>query len=239
MCHRIPLVSCIAILIPIIGAEFLVSRFVWAGQLLWDFEDPKQLDEWELINGTWVIRDGILREISGDERAMHAFVGDEEWEDYTLEAKVRVDEGNYAGLVFRALNELEYYVFYVELMSSPRDLCFFKYVGGVLGRPIRHRPKPNKTDISGEDLRRGKWLTMKILVRKNEFTCFINNKKICVGTDDLGDHNRYREGKIGVWAWQTKASFDDLKIRSADIEGIAVGFRDKLAIAWGEIKVSH
>ena len=222
----------------IFGA-ILVSQSAWAGERSWDFEDPKQANEWEVINGTWEIQEGVYKEIAAAEKAAHAYVGDENWEDYNLEAKVRID-GLYAGLVFRAISEFEYYVFYVELTPKPERLCFFKHVLGA-GPGARQSPlmegihlQRNKADISGEDFARGEWLTMKIAVEGNKFTCFLNDKEIGVGTDDLG--NEYKKGKVGVWAWTTRASFDDLKVYGPDIESVAVDSRNKLAIAWGKLK---
>jgi len=214
----------------IFGAS-LVSQSSWAGAQVWDFEDAGQEKDWQVANGTWKIQDGVYSETSAAESAMHSLVGDENWEDYTIEGKINMD-GNYAGLVFRALNEFEYYVFYMELVPQPRNLCFFKHIQG--GFDQRERPQPNKTDISGEKLARGEWITMKIVVEGNQFTCFLNDKQICEGTDNLG--NEYKKGNIGVWAWQTKASFDDLTVSGPGIEGMAVDSRNKLAITWSKVK---
>ena len=215
----------------IFGA-ILVCQPVWAGTQLWDFEAAKQADDWQVANGTWEIQGGVYSETSAAESAMHSLAGDENWEDYTLEGKIRLD-GNYAGLVFRALNEFEYYVFYMELVPAPRNLAFFKHKQGGFGE--RDRPDPNKTDISGEKLARGEWITLKIVVEGNKFTCFINDKQMCEGTDNLG--NEYKKGKVGVWAWQTKASFDDFTVSGPGIEGgAAVAPQNKLAITWGKLK---
>jgi len=211
----------------------LISQPAWAGTQLWDFENAGQAGDWEVANGTWEINDGVYQETSKAESAMHSLAGDENWVDYTLEAKIRVDDHRYAGLVFRAKNEFEYYVFYVELNPQPNDLCFFKHKQG--GFAERDRPEPNKTTIAGRnDLKHGEWLTMRIVVEGNEFTCFLNDEEMCVGTDNLG--NEYESGKVGVWAWQTKASFDDFTVSGTEIEGAAVDPQDKLAITWGKLK---
>jgi len=214
----------------IFSASF-VSQPAWSGAQVWDFKDAGQEKDWQVANGTWKIQDGVYSETSAAESAMHSLAGDENWEDYTLEGKVKLD-GNYAGLVFRALNEFEYYVFYLELVPQPRNLCFFKHTKGAFDQ--RERPQPNKTDISGEKLERGEWIEMKIVVEGNKFNCFLNGKEICEGTDNLG--NEYPKGKVGVWAWQTKASFDDITVSGPDILGAAVDRQNKLAITWGELK---
>jgi hypothetical protein len=212
----------------------LVSQPAWAGTKMWDFEDAAQAGDWEVANGTWEIQDGVYKEISMAESAAHSLAGDVTWDNYTLEAKIRVDEHRYAGLAFRAQNEFEYYVFYIELNPEPNDLCFFKHKQGGFGE--RDRPEPNKTDASGEDIKHGEWFTMKIVVEGNEFTCFLNDKEMCVGSDNLG--NEYTNGRVGVFAWQTRASFDDITVSGPGIEGTttAVNPQNKLAITWGKLK---
>ena len=69
-------------------------------------EDAKQNKEWKVANGEWKMQKGIYQEVSGGESAMHSIVGDVKWDNYTVEAKVRLDKGNWAGLLFRAQNEL-------------------------------------------------------------------------------------------------------------------------------------
>jgi len=213
----------------------VLSQSVQAGTQLWDFENDAQIDEWQAVNGTWEINDGVLQETSMAESGMHAVVGDENWENYTLEAKIRVDEHRYAGLIFRVISDFEYYVFYIELDPTPNDLCFFKHKQGGFGE--RDRPEPNKTNASALDITRGEWFTMRIVVEGNEFTCFLNDEEMCVGTDNLG--NEYEKGKVGVFAWQTKASFDDLTISGPEIEGMAVDSKNKLTTTWGKIKRSR
>jgi hypothetical protein len=211
----------------------LVSQPAWAGTKVWDFENAAQANDWEVVNGTWKINDGLYQETSKAESAMHSMVGEEDWDNYTLEAKIRVDEHRYAGMAFRAISEFEYYVFYVELNPQPNDLCFFKHKQG--GFAERDRPNPNKTSIvARNDLKHGEWFTMKIVVEGNKFTCFLNDKETCVGNDNLG--NEYKKGKVGVWAWQTKASFDDFTVSGPQIKGMAVDSRNKLAIKWGKLK---
>ena len=219
----------------------LFSQPALAGEQLWDFKNHGQIDDWEIINGTWEIDDGVLKETSGAESGMHAFVGDVAWENYTVEAKIRVDNGKYSGLAFRGQDDYEYYVFYVELNPDPGDLAFFKHIPSdpVPGDPgARERPEPNKTDIGGRnDLVPGEWYHMKIVVEENNFVVFINDEEVVPeSTDNLG--NEYIAGKVGAWTWQTQASFDDFKVYGPDIQGAAVDSQDKLATAWGKLKLN-
>jgi hypothetical protein len=76
---------------------------------------------------------------------------------------------------------------------------------------------------------------VKAVIDGDNFTLFIND--IEQGTvEDLD--KAYGTGKIGLWAWQTKASFDDVKITSDAIADsvTSVDARRKLATKWGQIK---
>ena len=213
-----------------------ICQYALAGKLEWDFEDAGQIDDLEIINGTWEINDGVLQEITGGEKGMRAYFGEAEWEDYTVEAKIRADQGaadSFVGLVFRAISEFECYYFYLELRDivNPGDLCFFK--GVPPGFSNRERPNPNKTDLREmKELEAGKWFTMKIVVEGNDFQVFINDEEVVPeATDNLG--NEYEAGKVGVFSWSTKVSFDDFKISGP---GFAVDSRGKLATTWSRLK---
>jgi len=55
----------------------------------------------------------------------------------------------------------------------------------------------------------------------------------------VGDLDVYKKGKVGIWAWETKASFDDFKVYGPDIEGQVVEPQKKLALTWGRLKTFH
>jgi hypothetical protein len=202
----------------------------WAGTQLWDFEDVKQGDDWEAFNGTWKIEDGVYKETSAAGPGMKALVGEPDWDDYTIEADIRIDSNKWAGLVFRAQNEFEYYIFYPE--PTPGVTAFFRHLPGGFGN--RDRPPPNKTAIKGLDIKVGEWYTMKIEVKGNKFKCFLNDVEQFEGTDP---ENKYKTGRVGIWAWETKASFDNFTVSGPKVKDtLAVDPRKKLAVTWGRIR---
>ena len=208
----------------------LIGPSAKAGFQTWDFEDAKQNKEWKAANGEWKMQKGIYQEVSGGESAMHSIVGDVKWDNYTVEAKVRLDKGNWAGLLFRAQNEHEYYVFYMNVPDNKTELWAHskpKYDSRKTGQPQNY-PALGKVKIKN-----GEWYHMKIKVEGQKFTLIINDKEQGEGTSDV----KYAAGKIGVWCWKTEASFDDVKITGGAIAGTtAVDSRQKLAIAWGQLK---
>ena len=54
----------------------------------------------------------------------------------------------------------------------------------------------------------------------------------------VGDLDVYKKGKVGIWAWETKASFDDFKVSGPGIGdgATAVDPRQKLATTWSWLK---
>ena len=65
---------------------------------------------------------------------------------------------------------------------------------------------------------------------------FINGE---LQTDQFSDA-AYKTGKIGVWAWQSEASFDDVTITGDNVKHtLAVDPRRKLAITWGKLKQTN
>jgi len=87
-------------------------------------------------------------------------------------------------------------------------------------------------------IKNNEWLDVKVVVEGNLFKLFINGEAQSEQKDGVGAP--YKTGKIGVWAWQTKASFDDVKVTGKNIKDtLAVEPRNKLAIIWGRLKQTH
>ena len=218
---------------------FMFSQITWSGEWAFDFEDANQAKEWKVANGTWKVQKGAYSEISAAEKAAHVLFGEDDWADYTVEAKIRVDSNKWAGLVFRAISEYEYYVLYQE--PTPGVTAFFQHHGNVWDK--RARPAPNKTPIKlkkGDNIEVGEWYHLKVVVEGDDLKWFINDQQ--QGETKLkpaGGLDVYDKGKVGIWAWETKASFDDFKVYGPDIEGQAVEPQNKLTVAWGKLKRFH
>jgi len=87
-----------------------------AGQIKFDFEDAKQLKEWEVISGDWKIKNGIItgefaKPAPGSDNGVGIVYGDVNWTDYTLELKIRSDAGatNAPGPIARFTDISNYY----------------------------------------------------------------------------------------------------------------------------------
>ena len=214
----------------------MFSQITWSGEWAFDFEDAKQADQWKVANGTWKIQNGVYSEVSATEKAAHVLFGEVNWADYTVEARIRLDDGGkWAGLVVRAMSEYEYYALYPE--KTPGITAFFQHHGDKFD--TRARPEPNKTDIKGAKITPGAWFHFKVVVKGNDLKWFIDNQlQTETKLAKVGDLGAYTKGQVGIWAWQSKASFDDFKVSGPGIGdgATAVDPRQKLATTWSSLK---
>ena len=210
-------------LIMLLGIAFSLPTF--AGTQLWDFEEKH--DDWKVANGKWAIKGGVYQVEKGG-RAEHSLVGEEDWDDYTVEAKIRIDEHNWAGLVFRAQSEHEYYVYYLNIPNNKSELWRHSKGAWDTRQAINSNiPATKKVKIELEE-----WLDVKAVIEGEIFKFYINGELQGEQKDNV-----YKTGKIGVWAWETAASFDDVMITGDNvIDTLAVDANDKLATTWGRLK---
>jgi hypothetical protein len=200
-----------------------------AGTQIWDFEKADQEKDWHVATGKWGIKGGVYQETSGATAAMASFVGQADWTDYTVEAKIRIEQSNWAGLIFRAKSDLEYYVLYFGVGSNV-ELW-------------RHKPpnvdsRDNIFNIAPKGVaafKAGEWYTLKAVVKKDQFQFFVNNELQNEVADAV-----YKAGRIGVWAWQAMASFDNVTVTGDGIKDTtAVQPDKKLAITWGKLRIDY
>ena len=202
-----------------------VSAPALAGTQLWDFEEKH--DDWEVANGNWEIKGGIYQLEKGG-KAEHTLVGEEAWDDYTVEAKIRLDEGNWAGLIFRAQSEMEYYVYYLNIPNNKSELWRHNKGAWDTRNAINSNiPATKNVQIENEE-----WYDVKVIVEGDTFQLHINGEL----QGELEDAT-YKTGMIGVWGWETGASFDDVTITGDNvIDTLAVDPDQKLATTWGRLK---
>ncbi|MXZ01769.1 DUF1080 domain-containing protein, partial [Candidatus Poribacteria bacterium] len=160
-------------------------------------------------------------------QAEHSLVGEEDWDDYTIEAKVRLDDHNWAGIVFRAESEMEYYVYYLNVPNNKTELWRHKEGAWNARDNIAQIPAVEKVEIKNDE-----WIDMKVVVEGSDFQIYLNDKLQGEHTDDA-----YKTGQVGVWAWETEASFDDFTVYGDNIEDtLAVEPNNKLATTWARLK---
>lgn len=199
----------------------------YAGTQLWEFD--KDAEGWKAANGNWEVTDDVYKVSLGAE-AEHSLVGEKDWDNYTIQAKIRIDEGNWTGLVFRAKSEMEYYVYYFNVPDNKTEL--WKHTAGAWTNRDNLAQIPA---VGGVVIKNDEWLDMKVEVAGNKFTLYINDKKQIDNNDAS-----YGEGQVGVWAWKTAASFDDFTVDGPNIENtLAVDPNLKVTTTWGRLKQTY
>ncbi|MDE0484957.1 MAG: DUF1080 domain-containing protein [Candidatus Poribacteria bacterium] len=206
-------------------AVFTSTSF--AGEQLWNFDS--HADGWTVANGNWSLSDGVYKLATGAQ-AEHSLVGETTWEDYTIETKIRLDSGNWAGIAFRAKSEMEYYVFYMNVPNNITELWRHKTGSWTARDNLKQFPGKNVK------IENGKWFDMKVVVEGDSMAVWIDGELQGEHVDDSGA--KYSAGQAGAWGWQTGVSFDDFKVSGDDIEGDGTPVEplDKLATTWGHIK---
>ena len=205
---------------------------VEAGTQIWDFEKADQEKAWHVATGKWEIKNGVYQQTEAALPAMASFLGDEksegvDWKDYTVEAKIRIEQSNWAGLIFRAKSDLEYYVLYFGVGSN---IELWRH------KPPNVDSRDNIFNIAPKGVgafAAGEWYTLRAVVDGDEFQLFVNDELQNEVVDAV-----YDAGRIGLWAWQAAASFDDVKVTGDGIKDTtAVQPDKKLAITWGKLKI--
>ena len=228
-------VSFCLVLLFLMVSMVLVSSMSHAGIQLWDFEQKANEKDWEEANGDWQFKKGIFQEVSAAEDAMHQIVRGvdwEKWEDYTVSAKIRIDEGSWAGLIFRAQKDNhEYYVYYLNVPDNKTE--FWVHLPGAWNtrRAVSSNIAAAKK-LQKEKIEHGKWMDVKVVTKGSAFEFYINDEL----QGEFEDKD-YEKGSVGVWCWKAKASFDDVMVEGDSVTNtLAVDPKSKLATTWSGIK---
>jgi hypothetical protein len=194
--------------------------------LTWDFENAAQAKDWKAPNGTWEVGGGALKVTSKD-AAQRTIAGNATWTDYTVETRIRIDEGNWAGVVFRAKSDMEFYVAYLNVPDNKSEL--WKHQAGALDKRAAINSNNPAVDVK---IANGEWFDLKVVAKGDTFTFSINGKEQWT----LKDAD-YPAGAVGVFSWQTLASWDSLSVTGAGIDPVtAVDPKAKLASTWATLK---
>lgn len=201
-----------------------------AEEQMWTFDNGAA--DWIPANGTWEVEEGVYKQTTRWGKAQHTLADGADWTDHTLEAKVRIEAGHWAGIVFRAQSEFEYYVYLIcpkenksELWRHRRSTAF---KDGFEGRDeIEHDIEP-----VGLTLARQEWFTLQVEVKSSQITVAINGIKQGVFIDET-----YPFGRVGVWTWDTQASFDDVSVKGDTTTSLtAIEPQGKLTTSWAALK---
>ena len=162
---------------------------------------------WEVCSGRWKL--GPVGSgphvVRGHEVAMHALFGAVAARDYEFEAGVTLLSNAFCGLIFRAQSPFEYYVFYASYPGPKAKFELWRHTRGGWGSrsPICLNIRPQ----GGVSYRKNKRFVMRIVVRGSQFMLYVDGVLQAKFTDKT-----YTHGKVGLWAWESDARFDSIKL---------------------------
>lgn len=166
-------------------------------------DDVKPLIEPATPNAPVVTKQPVLAQLSRnpvDERFPLLLYENEVFTDFTLTTRFKIVEGvleQVAGIVFRVQDETNFYV--IRANSLDKSLKYYKVVNGL------------RTPMIGPDLEieRNVWHDLKIEVKGNQFTAWLNNKQALPAIVD----SSFSRGRIGFWTKSDSvAYFADTKL---------------------------
>ena len=214
-----------------------------AGTQTWSFSDGfNENDEW-LLSGSWEAKDGFIQCVAGSQGK--AFVGEDHWDNYIVEAKVRIDKPPplfgpdiWAGVVFRSqvrsLRHLKCYAFSVDLLLNRVML------GQIIAEGDRSSSEWFGARMkNGVQLKRDKWFTLRAHVEGGGFQLYINGIFQFQGDLAVFQGGDLATGRIGFYS-NAPASFDNLTVTGENIEDredrLSVQPNGKLAAQWAQLK---
>lgn len=186
---------------------------------------------WTQIQGKWDVKkkEYVQEELKWTTTATHetytrSYFGEEDWEDYTFEAKVRIEKGGelapIIGIFFRVTEKSDtgdYYLFRLDARASEGP--------GLIKAPnVTMKINNNKPAELKRDY------ILKVEVKGDSIKCYVDDKlEIDVQDKSLP------QGAIGVGTFNAEGHFDDVTVNGKGIPS-AVSSKGKLAQTWGCIK---
>lgn len=174
----------------------------------------------------WRRADGVLRQLSGiygtvarpggggiaDYRGTHAVAGDPSWRDYRLTAKLRVDQGNSIGLVFRYVDDDNFYRLFIDVYSPYRRLI---------------RKQDGVATILWDDVGTrlvGESFTLTVDAIGDHLVAYLDDARLFDVHDAI-----HAAGRVGLYCWNARgARGERLEVRRPPLDAYAL-LRDRFA----------
>jgi hypothetical protein len=152
--------------------------------------------EWQIISGTWEVKDGRFHQTSTEGNWLDAIVGKESWLDYEFEAKGRALKKGNIGIIFRCNSDRSKF-YYFGFASAGKQLAIIQYENGDWSR---------KVEVSRE-IEENRDYLFKVILTGNQVRAFLDGEEIF----NYFEIN-YRAGKVGLHTRAIPASFDEVKV---------------------------
>jgi len=199
--------------------------------LIDDFNDGKD-DGWKQIQGEWSVIKGEYAQEDIEytttatyETYTRSFFGNEDWTDYTIEAKVRIEEGGptapIIGIFFRVTEKTEtgdYYYFRLDQRAAE-------------GPALIKSPNTILQENMAKPCEIGTDYILKVEVDGSNIKCYIDGE-LEIELDD----NSFESGAIGVGTFNASGNFDNVTVNGPGIAANPVSTKGKLTSTWASLK---
>ena len=213
---------------------FVALNFTLAVEALTENFDDGKDDDWKPIQGKWEVKkqeytqeSDVWTTTTTHETYHRSYFGEEDWTDYTLEAKVRIEKGGdlapIIGIFFRVTEKSptgDYYYFRLDERASE-------------GPGLIKAPNVTMQINNNDPAKIGRDYVLKVEVKGNSIKCYVDGKLEIDVEDDA-----FPEGAIGVGTFNAEGHFDDVMVNGPGIP-LAVSPREKLPHVWGIIKARY
>jgi len=210
---------------------FLLGMTSLSISLTYDFEDPAQMDDWEVVgDATWEIKDGVLDVVEVPGGVPEGIWGqrlelkDVVFSDGTIEYKIIWVEGEWfeGGMYYRLIDGDNWYNTHISNFDTT-----------VRWTPCLNADRPGKTAPIGK-VEKDKWYEIKIVAEGDNHQVFVDGEEL------FNEQNGNIEaGKIAIGTWSGVVEnwqVDDLVISGQGIHESPVEPLDKAAIVWANLK---
>eukprot|EP01050_Picozoa_sp_SAG11_P004114 SAG11_NODE_254_length_11587_cov_4.312913_5_plen_463_part_00 len=155
------------------------------------------------VHGDWEILPELADKqlVTGSGHGMHAVMGDPKKSDYRIKTTIILQRNSCHGVLFRAVSEQEYYVFYGHKDLGRYEL--WRHTSG--GFDQRVAINNSMAPKGGIKIEANKPMQWEVIVRGRTFELIVNGVSQCKLNDPLGTH---KLGQVGLWAWDSDVTFE-------------------------------
>jgi hypothetical protein len=151
----------------------------------------------------------VLQRQAADEQDQAIFLDGLEAASLDLTVRVQLaaaDDRQGAGVVFRATDERNYYLIWV----NPKEKLL--RLDRVINGETTHLQ-----DLNLDSAEPGKWHTLRLLIHGPLMEAIFNNRQFLSGREEKWEFGTYKKGKIGLWARGAAPTyFDTVRITNMD-----------------------
>jgi alpha-L-arabinofuranosidase len=149
-------------------AEFKDIKVESDGKVLFSAQEPKDLEGWKPLGGSWEAKDGVIRQTGpGDNRRIT--VGDSNWKDYVLTLKARKLGGDEGFLIMFHVEDPQNWLWLNLGGWNNTSHAIENCVDG--GKATLGRGLPGKIET-------GRWYDVKVELKGLEVRCYLDGKLI-------------------------------------------------------------